>query len=199
MWRGATSLLVSHFYSQSAGNAMSSTDRKHIRLTSRWSSSDRSPELPPLVSMVTCWCEAASGDLSPSGEVCDTLTSICSSVSRPRQGPCVQRRCDRFVFPLCWSSHDHDPSTPPTSSSRLLPDPLLHLVMLTSRHQVHVLHHIVPRSVRRASVARARFNSGRGGDGNTRRQRSNLLTLTVSHICICIHTPATFTSMAFAL
>lgn len=112
MFRGTISLLVSHFYSQSAGNAMSSTDSKHIRHTSRWSSSDRLPELPPLVSMVTCWCEAARGDLSPSGEVCDTLTSICSSVSRPRQGPCVQRRCDRFVFPLCWPSHDHDPSTP---------------------------------------------------------------------------------------
>lgn len=111
MFRGAVSLLDSHFYSQSAGNAMFSTDSKHIRLTSRWSSSDRSPELPPSVSMVT-WGEAASEDLSPSGEVCDTLTSICSSVSRPRQGPCVQRRGDRFVFPLCGPSHDHDPSTP---------------------------------------------------------------------------------------
>lgn len=138
------SLFSSAIFSQSAGNAMSSTDSKHIRLTSRWSSSDRSPELPPLVSMVTCWCEAASEDLSPSGEVCDTLTSICSSVSRPRQGPCVRRRCDRFVFPLCRPSHEHDP---PPSSSRLLPDPLLHLLMLTSRHQVHVLHHIVSRSV----------------------------------------------------
>lgn len=111
MFRAAISLLVSRFYSQPAGNAMSSTDSKHIRLTSRWSSSDRSPELPPLVSMVTCWCEAASEDLRPSGEVCDTLTSICSSVSRPRQGPCVQRRCDRFVFPLRRPSHDHNPST----------------------------------------------------------------------------------------
>lgn len=41
--------------------------------------------------------------------VCDTLTSICLTVSRPRRGPCVHGRSGRFVFLHSRPSHDPPP------------------------------------------------------------------------------------------
>lgn len=68
----------------------------------------------PLVSMESSWYGVACRDLSSAEEVCDTLTSICSSIvhcvllSRPKQSPCVQSSSERFVFTLCGWSHDHN-------------------------------------------------------------------------------------------